>query len=123
MTTEDDIWRAVKKAELLWAKAFEARKTANALSDCAEEEAEAAAFISKEVEDMVNVRTTITMQQLARVDAAASANLDATSMVNRELEASRLADQLELEAEMALKESEDRLRDHLRDFPKSPLAS
>lgn len=122
LVTEDDVLEAVEQAESLWGEALEARKTANALSDRAEEEAEAAASVSKEVEEMVNTRTTISMEQLAQTDAAASANLDASSALNRALIANERADQLELQAEEALKASEKRLEEHLKDFPDSPLA-
>ena len=122
LVTEDDVLEAVEKAESLWAKALDARKTANALSDRAEEEAEAAASVSKDVEEMVNNRTAISMEQLAQADAAASANLDATIFVNKALAASDEADRLEVDAEESLKIMQERLDQHLIDFPDSPLA-
>jgi hypothetical protein len=123
LVSEDDVLKAVEHAESSWAKALEARKTANALSDRAEEEAEAAASVSKEVEAMVNSRTAVSMEQLAQADAAASANLDATIGVNKALQSSEMADRLEMEAEEALMQSEERLEEHLKDFPESPLSS
>lgn len=123
LVTEDDVLEAVEKAEALWAKALEARKTANALSDRAEEEAEAAACSSKEVDSMFQNRSQpISMQQLAQADAAARSNLDAGGMVNRALQASDDADEMERLAEEALQKSEEKLEQHLIDFPDSPLA-
>jgi hypothetical protein len=126
LVTEEEVLAAVEEAEKLWAQALEARKTANALSDRAEEEAEAAASTSKEVDDMFQFsksnKIPITMQQLAQADAAAKSNLDAGSMVNRALRASDEADRLEKLAEEALQRSEEKLEQHLKDFPNSSLA-
>lgn len=126
LVTEAEVLAAVDEAERLWAQALEARKTANALSDRAEEEAEAAASTTKEVDDMFQFsksnKIPITMQQLAQADAAAKSNLDAGSMVNRALKASEEADRLEKMAEEALQRSEEKLEQHLQDFPDSSLA-
>ena len=126
LVSEEDVIEAVEKAERLWAQALEARKTANALSDRAEEEAEAAATSSKEVDDVFqsqkNNSKPITMQQLAQADAAAKSNLDAGGMVNRALAAVEEADRLENLAEEALQQSEAKLEQHLIDFPDSALA-
>jgi hypothetical protein len=123
---EDDVLKAVEHAEVLWAEALQARKTANALSDRAEEEAEAAANSVKEADELfkqIKEKTQpISMQQLAQGDAAAASSLDAGSMVNRALQASEDADRLEKLAEEALQTSEERLEQHLKDFPESPLA-
>jgi hypothetical protein len=126
LVTEDDVLEAVEDAENLWAQALEARKTANALSDRAEEEAEAAAETAKEIDALFQEqrenRQSITMQQLAQADTAARTNLDAGNLVNRALRASEEADQLEKLAEEALRKSEERLEQHLKDFPNSSLA-
>ena len=123
LVTEEDVFKAVEQAEALWAEALEARKTANALSDRAEEEAEAAASSAEEVNEMFkNRENPISMQQLAQADAAARSNLDAGSMVNKALEASDEADRLEKLAEEALQRSEEQLEQHLKDCPESPLA-
>ncbi len=126
LVTERDVLAAVEEAERLWAQALEARKTANALSDRAEEEAEAAASSSQDVDSMFQYsksnKIPITMQQLAQADAAAKSNLDAGSMVNRALQASEEADRLEKLAEAALQRSEEKLELHLNDFPNSTLA-
>ena len=75
LVTEEDVFKAVEQAEALWAEALEARKTANALSDRAEEEAEAAASSAEEVNEMFkNRENPISMQQLAQADAAARSN-------------------------------------------------
>ena len=78
LVTEDDVLKAVEDAEKLWAEALEARKTANALSDRAEEEAEAASSQAKEVEEIMKDRSQpISVEKLAKADAVARSNLDA----------------------------------------------
>ena len=108
--TEEMVLDAVEKAEKAWEVALESRKTANALIDRAEEEAEAASIVALETEKMVDdnqkQKVPVTMQQLAQVDRAANASLDATSKVNRAVKASQEADRLEKIAEDALQESE-----------------
>ena len=124
--TEDMVLEAVENAEKAWEAALEARKTANALIDRAEEEAEAASIVAQETEKMVGdnqrQKIPVTMQQLAQVDRASAASLDATSKVNRALKASEEAERLEKDAEAALQESERMLEDHLKAFPDSSLA-
>jgi len=126
LVSEEDVLEAVEKAEELWSQALEARKTANALSDRAEEEAEAAAATSKEIDNLFQVQKAssepITMQQLAKADAAAKNNLDAGSMVNKALQALEEAERLEALAEEALRRSEEILEQHAVDFPDSPFA-
>lgn len=126
LVSEDEVLEAVDKAEELWAQALEARKTANALSDRAEEEAEAAAANSMEIDELFQTQKAqaepITMKQLAAADAAAKSNLDAGSMVNKALQALEEAEKLEALAEEALQRSEEILDRHLADFPDSPLA-
>ena len=120
------VLQAVENAEKAWEAALEARKTANALIDRAEEEAEAASIVAQETSKMVDERAQqkvpVTMQQLAQVDRASSASLDATSKVNRALKASAEAERLEKIAEIALQDSERLLEDHLKSFPNSSLA-
>mmetsp|Transcript_29438 Transcript_29438/g.84617 ORF Transcript_29438/g.84617 Transcript_29438/m.84617 type:complete len:212 (+) Transcript_29438:200-835(+) len=126
LVTEEDVLEAVEEAEKLWAKALEARKEANALSDRAEEEAEAAANSSKEADSLIQSKREnkepITVDQLQKADAAARSSLDAGSMVNKALQASEEADKLEKLAEEALQKSEEQLEQHLKDFPDSKLA-
>ena len=89
LVSEEDVLEAVEKAEELWAEALEARKEANALIDKAEEEATASAGTAKEAENIFQDKTTpVTMQELVQVDNAAKASLDATSLVNKAMEAS-----------------------------------
>eukprot|EP00534_Pseudo-nitzschia_fraudulenta_P001805 CAMPEP_0201126802 /NCGR_PEP_ID=MMETSP0850-20130426/27524_1 /ASSEMBLY_ACC=CAM_ASM_000622 /TAXON_ID=183588 /ORGANISM="Pseudo-nitzschia fraudulenta, Strain WWA7" /LENGTH=199 /DNA_ID=CAMNT_0047395387 /DNA_START=31 /DNA_END=630 /DNA_ORIENTATION=- len=123
LVSEEDVLEAVEQAEALWEKALEARTTANALIDRAEEEATASAGTAKEAENIFQNKTTpVTMEQLVQVDNAAKASLDATSLVNEAMKASDEADRLELEAEEALKKSEEKLDQHLIDYPDSALA-
>eukprot|EP00980_Cylindrotheca_fusiformis_P024998 scaffold12877_cov84-Cylindrotheca_fusiformis.AAC.3 len=123
LVSEEDVLEAVEEAEKRWAEALEARKNANALSDRAEEEAEAASDKAKEVEEKMKDKTKkISVKTLAEGDAVARSNLDASSMVNKALEAAEEADRLLEEAETALEKSEQTLDQHLKDFPDSPLA-
>jgi hypothetical protein len=122
LVAEDDVIEAVEKAESLWAEALEARKAANALSDQAEEEAEAAAETSQQVAEMYQNMKAISLEKVAQADEATKSNIDASSMVGTALDASDEADRLEGMAEEALKLSEQKLEQHLKDFPDSPLA-
>jgi hypothetical protein len=123
LVSEEDVLEVVEYAETSWAAALEARKTANELSDKAEEEAEATADLAKKAEGIFDDRSKrVTMEQLVQVDAVAKNSLDATSSLNRAMEASDEADRLEQEAEEALRKSEERLDQHLKDYPDSPLA-
>lgn len=123
LVSEDDVLEAVESAETLWAGALEARKTANALVDEAEEEAESSAETAKGAENIFQDKSTpITMEQLVQVDTAAKASLGATTLVNEATKAMEEADQLESEAEEALKKSEELLDQHLIDFPNSSFA-
>lgn len=122
LVTEDDVIEAVEKAEKLWEEALEARKTANALSDRAEEEAEAAASSAVEADEMMKASKSISLEKIAQADAAAKSNIDANSMVSRALQALEKADELERIAEEALSQSEEKLEQHLKDFPDSTLA-
>ena len=122
LVTEKDVLDAVENAEKLWAKALEARKTANALCDKAEEEAEAAAELSETVAEEFQNMEVISLEKIAQADAATKTNIDANSMVSRAMKAADEADELEAQAEKALQMSEERLDQHLKDFPDSPLA-
>jgi len=123
LVSEEDVLEAVERAETLWAEALEARKTANALVDKAEEEANASAGTAEKAANIFQDKTTpVTMEELVQVDSAARASLDATTLVNRAMEASDHASELESKAEEALKKSEEALDQHLIDFPDSSLA-
>ena len=123
LVSEEDVLEAVEYAETSWAGALEARKTANELSDKAEEEAEATAELAKKAENIFDDRSKrVTMEQLVQVDEVAKNSLDATSSLNRAMEASDEADRLEQEAEEALRKSEERLDQHLKDYSDSSLA-
>ena len=123
LVTEADVIEAVEMAEDLWAKALEARKTANALSDRAEEEAEAVSMRASEVETIMKDRSQpISMEKLNEADAVAKSSIDAGAMVNNALELNGEADRLQELADIALKKSEELLDQHLIDFPDSPLS-
>mmetsp|Transcript_21531 Transcript_21531/g.21861 ORF Transcript_21531/g.21861 Transcript_21531/m.21861 type:complete len:187 (-) Transcript_21531:100-660(-) len=123
LVSEEDVLEAVEHAETLWAVALESRKIANTSSDRAEKKAEASAEQSEEAANIFQNRTTpVSKEQLIQVDTASKNSLDATFFVNKALEASDEADRLEEEAEKALRNSEERLDQHLKDFPNSPLA-
>jgi len=123
LVSEENVLEAVERAETLWAEALEARKTAYSLTDRAEEEANASAGTAEKAADIFQDKTTpITMEELVQMDSASKASLDATSLVNKAMEASDEADRLELEADEALTKSEETLDQHLIDFPDSSLA-
>lgn len=123
LVSEEDVLDAVERAETLWAEALESRKIANTSSDRAEKKAEESAEESEEAANIFQDRTTpVSKEQLIQVDTASKNSLDATFFVNKALEASDEADRLEQEAEEALRNSEERLDQHLKDFPNSPLA-
>jgi uncharacterized coiled-coil DUF342 family protein len=122
LVTEQEVIEAVEQAEKLWAKALEARKNANALSDRAEEEAEAAADLSESVAAEFQSMQAISAEKIAQADAATKSNIDANSMVSKAMRAADEADELEAQAEKALQLSEEKLDQHLKDFPESPLA-
>ena len=119
--TAEDVVRMVEDAEKLWDEAHEARKTANALSDRAEEEAEAASHLAMETNERMR-EGPISLEKISDADAATMANIDANSMVSKALAATEEADRLEALAEEKLKASEAALEQHLIDFPDSPLA-
>mmetsp|Transcript_26793 Transcript_26793/g.58115 ORF Transcript_26793/g.58115 Transcript_26793/m.58115 type:complete len:188 (-) Transcript_26793:107-670(-) len=119
--TEEDVIKFVEKAEKLWAEALAARKEANALSDRAEENAEAAAEVAKKANEEM-LKGPISLEKIAAADAATNCNLDAGSVLSRALGAAEEADKLEELAEKALAESEKALGQHLKDFPDSDLA-
>lgn len=121
VVTAEQVVQIVEAAEELWEKAHEARKTANALSDRAEEEAEAASSLAEESQARMR-EGAISLEKISDHDAATVAHLDASSMVSKALEATDEADRLEALAEEKLKESEEALAQHLIDFPDSPLA-
>lgn len=86
--SEEDVLEAVERAETLWAEALEARKEANTLIDKAEKDATASAGTAKEAENIFKNKTTpVTMEELVQVDNAAKVSLDATSLINRAMEA------------------------------------
>ncbi|GKZ00479.1 hypothetical protein MPSEU_001000400 [Mayamaea pseudoterrestris] len=118
----DDVLTAVSRAEQLWADALDARETANALSDRAEEEAEAAMELTENVAALYKSMKSISLEKIAKADAATTSSIDANGMVGRALEACQKADLLELQAEEALLLSEEKLTQHLLDFPDSSLA-
>lgn len=123
LVSEEDVLEAVERAETLWAEALESRKNANTSSDRAEKKAEASAGQSEKAANIFQDRTTpVSKEQLIQVDTATKNSLDATSFVNKALEASDEADRLEQEAEEALRNSEEQLDQHLKDFPNSSLA-
>ena len=89
LVSEEDVFEAVERAETLWAEALEARKTANALAEKAEEDAQASAASSEKAANIFQDKTKpVTMEDLVQVDSASKASLDATTLVNEALKAS-----------------------------------
>ena len=119
--TEDDVIAKVEAAESLWKEALEKRKTANALSDKAKEEAEAAANSVKDASENIIKGNAISLEKVQAADDATRLNIDAGSMVVRAFDACEEAEKCKLEAEGALQASEKALEQHLIDFPESSL--
>ena len=78
--------------------------------------------LSEDVATLYRTMTSISLEKIAKADAATTSSMDANGMVGRALDACELADRLEQEAEEALRLSEETLAQHLMDFPESPLA-
>lgn len=117
VVTEDDVEKAVEKAEKLWADALAARKKADALSAEAEEMATAAATVGEEQSAKLGDATRFEMSLLSGASQAMSSSLQAGEVLSDAVEAAEEAQKLEDLAEAALAESEAAIEAHLADFP------
>ena len=117
LTTEEDVIKLVEKAEELWAKAYEARKAANELSDQAETMGISAEKSATDANQML--QSSISIAKIGDAQVAQNLSLDLGNLLERVEEAEKHADEIELQAENALKESEEALEQHLIDFPEN----
>jgi hypothetical protein len=117
VVTEQDVLALVEKAEDLWAQAYEARKTANELSERAEslgKDAERSATSSTHA-----LKESISAKNIEEASNAQNLSLELGSLLDEALEAQRKADEIEERAEEALRASEMALEQHLVDFPEN----
>ncbi|KAL3804190.1 hypothetical protein HJC23_013709 [Cyclotella cryptica] len=117
LVTEQDVLALVEKAEELWAEAYEARKTANELSERAEslgKDAELSAATSARA-----LKESISEKNIEEASNAQNLSLELGSLLDEVVEAERKADEIEEKAEEALRASEVALEQHLIDFPEN----
>ena len=91
--TEQDVLTLVEKAEELWAEAYEARKTANELSERAEslgKDAEFSAAASTRA-----LKELISEKNIAEASNAQNLSLELGSLLDEAVEAQRRADEIE----------------------------
>ncbi|KAL7514073.1 hypothetical protein ACHAXN_011354 [Cyclotella atomus] len=117
LTTESDVIALVEKAEQLWAQAYQARQSANELSEKAESlgvTAEKSAWEARE-----ELLTSVSLAKIGEAQLAQNLSLDLGALLKEVEEAQDRADEIERRAEEALKASEDALEQHLIDFPEN----
>lgn len=117
LTTEEDVIKLVEKAELLWDKAYEARKAAKELSEQAETLGVSAEQSATDANEML--QSSISIAKIGDAQIAQNLSLDLGNLLDRIEEAEKKANEIEIEAEKALKESEKALEQHLIDFPEN----
>jgi uncharacterized coiled-coil DUF342 family protein len=117
LTTEQDVIALVEKAETLWAQAYEARQTANELS----EKAEALGIdAEKSASDAQNkLQSSVSIAKIGEAQLAQNLSLDLGALLKEVEDAQDKADEIERMADEALKASEEALERHLIDFPEN----
>ena len=117
LTTEEDVIKLVEKAETLWAEAYKARTIANELS----ERAQALGVSAEESasEATANLQTSVSLSKISDAQIAQNLSLDLGALVEQAKQAQDEADAIEKMADVALKESEVALEQHLIDFPEN----
>mmetsp|Transcript_16426 Transcript_16426/g.47208 ORF Transcript_16426/g.47208 Transcript_16426/m.47208 type:complete len:187 (-) Transcript_16426:155-715(-) len=119
LVSEQDVLDAVERAEESWAKALAAREEAKVLSDKAEEASTSAAEESEEVS--LAPKDLSAKGGISRVADVLQAALDAGDLLAEAKRGSDEADRLEAMADRTLALSEEKLEQHLADFPDSTL--
>jgi hypothetical protein len=117
LVTEEDVIKLVEEAEDLWAKAYEARKTANELSERAEAAGKNAELSTTVA--MSALQESISIDKIADADEAQNLSLELGSLLDEVEKAQREADDIEVLADKALAASEAALEQHLIDFPEN----
>ena len=117
LTTEDDVIKLVEKAETLWAEAYKARTIANELS----ERAQAMGITAEEsaTDATANLQTSVSLSKISDAQLAQNLSLDLGALVDQAKQAQDKADDIEKMADVALKDSEKALEQHLIDFPEN----
>jgi len=115
VVTEEDVIALIEEAEDLWAKAYEARKTANELSERAETMGKDAEVSTSDATEALKL--SISPAKIADATTAQNLSLDLGSLLDEALQAQKEADEIEERAEKALAASEAALEQHLIDFP------
>jgi hypothetical protein len=117
VVTEEDVIALVEEAEDLWAKAYEARKTANELSEKAEAMGKDAEVSTSDATEAL--KQSISQDKIADATTAQNLSLELGSLLDEALQAQKEADEIEERAEKALAASEAALEQHLIDFPEN----
>lgn len=118
LMTEEQVLRLVEKSEELWDKALESRKRANELTIEAE-------TLGLQVESLASDATTslkgasISEESLKEATDVQNKSIDLGSLLQKAVEASKEADEIEALAEEALAVAEAGLEQHLKDFPEA----
>lgn len=117
LVTEEDVIAKVEEAEALWAKAYEARKAANELSEKAEAIGQDAEVSTSDATEAL--KQSISVAKVADATMAQNLSLDLGNVLEQAIKAQEEADEIEAQAEMALAASEAALEQHLIDFPEN----
>ena len=117
LVTEEDVIKLVEEAEDLWAKAYEARKAANELSEKAEAAGKDAELSTSDA--MQALQESISIDKIADANEAQNLSLELGSLLDEVERAQREADDIEVLADKALAASEAALEQHLIDFPEN----
>ena len=117
LVTEEDVIKLVEEAEDLWAKAYEARKAANELSERAEAAGKNAELSTTDA--MQALQESISIDKIADANEAQNLSLELGSLLDEVEKAQREADDIEVLADKALAASEAALEQHLIDFPEN----
>ena len=117
LVTEEDVIKLVEEAEDLWAKAYEARKTANELSEKAEAAGKDAELSTTDA--MQALQESISIDKIADANEAQNLSLELGSLLDEVEKAQKEADDIEVLADKALAASEAALEQHLIDFPEN----
>jgi len=117
IVSEEDVIKLVEEAEDLWAKAYEARKIANELSEKAEAMGKDAEVSTTDA--MQALKESISKEKIEDATNAQNLSLELGSLLDEAVRAQQEADEIEERAEKALVASETALEQHFIDFPEN----
>ena len=115
LVTEKDVIELVEKAEELWAKVESLRNEARELSTQAESLGQEAETSAADAID--SLKESISETKIVEANKAQNSCIDLGSLLEKAMEATKEADEIEVLAEEALASSEKALEQHLIDFP------